>query len=215
MDNPFEPSFKPQSDPVFHEWESRTESVPQEPVIDEQEILRQTCEKLKEEAKVQGYAEGLKAAEAKLKKCQKEFSHALNALLQPQQSLNETVIKELVLAIIWICKTCIDIELTIHPEKLTSLFTVIKEELPSLKGNKKLALHPQDLEWVRTQTHEDIYGEIQNMLVADPGMTRGGFYLESDQSILDGQIISRLTNLFSEHVSKADFMSTAIRAKDA
>lgn len=210
MTDTFEPAFKTRSAPVFHQWESTGEMVSPEPRVDEQELLRQTCEKLKEEAKAQGYAEGLKAAEESIKQQQKEFSHALNALLQPLQSLDEVLIKELILSVIWICKTCINIELSIHPEKLAMLFGLIKEELPSLKGNKILALHPEDLEWVRGQTQQEIYEEIQNMLVADPELTRGDFYLQSNQSVLDGQIVSRLTNLFSDYVSKADFKTSTI-----
>lgn len=208
MTKTFEPYFKPRAALVFHQWESSEEPRQSEPVIDEQEILRITCEQLKEEARAQGYAEGMRAAEADILQKQKEFSKALSALMQPMQLLDETLIEELIKTMLWICQACIGIELSVNPDKLTALFNLIKEELPSLKGNKILALNPEDFEWVRQQSEEGIYAEIQNMLVADPNLSRGDFYLQSEQSVLDGQVIARLSNLFSEYVSKADFIAT-------
>jgi flagellar assembly protein FliH len=208
MTKAFEPSFKPQSKVIFNQWESSSDALNHAPIIDEQELFKQACEKLRAEAKALGYEEGLKAAEQSIQERQKEFTNALNALLQPMHLLDETLIKELVKTMLWICQACIGLELSINPEKLVALFTVIKDELPSLKGNKILALNPEDLEWVHQQTQDNIYAEVQNMLIADANLSRGDFYLQSDQSVVDGQITTRLSNLFSEYVSKADFISS-------
>lgn len=205
MANQFEPYITNKAPLVFNQWES-SEQTCREPFIDPQEILRLECEQLKEAARTAGYQAGLQQAEHEILQIKNEFSTALQGLLQPSQLLDEALIQELIKTTLWLCQSCIGVELSHHPHKLQVLFNIIKDELPTLKGNKILTLHPLDLEWARTQVAEGVLEEIQNMLAADETLARGEFCLRSDQSVLDGRIFTRLSSLFADYVNKTDWL---------
>ncbi|CEK11236.1 FliH/SctL family protein [Legionella hackeliae] len=203
MDKEFQPLYQERDKESFDIWELQ---VPEpEPIVevDPQKEFEDECERLREEARQQGYQEGMQQAALELETKRQELLTWFNLLKKPVILLDKKLSYELVQTITWICETCIGIELSIHPEKILILLEEIKKELPALQGDKQLLMNPMDVQYLRSELNEQEAAELKDILVADEKLERGDFYLKSDYSELDGRLKTRLQEIFKKQLMEA------------
>ncbi|KTD67442.1 MULTISPECIES: flagellar assembly protein FliH [Legionella] len=215
MSNEFEPYLKKKgNNQGFSVWEYESIIDKEAQVeINEEERFLAECERLKNEAIDKGYAEGMQRAQAEITEKRQQFVRWFDILKNPVKLLDEQVTQEIIQTIIWLSQHCIGVELSVHPDKLKNLFDSIKSELPSLKAYKVLAMHPEDVNWVQSEFNEKGIDGLQEILVADPSLSRGDFYLKGEYSELDGRIYTRLTTLFAKHITQ-DNLITPMKDQD-
>lgn len=215
MSHKFEPYNKKQrQDSDFSHWEYQALKNKEKPVVvDEKEAFEAECEILREEAIKKGYEEGLQQAQTELDEKKKEFARWFDLIQNPVKLLDEHLIQELVQTILWLCQHCISVELSVNPDKLRDLFDQIKTELPTLVNHKMLAMHPLDVAWLQEEFGENELPGLQKILVADPVLNRGDFYLKGEHSELDGRLHTRFATLFAKYITRENLI-VPIKAQD-
>lgn len=203
MTDEFIPNKTELKNTEFSVWEYRGDT-PEDPVIEisEEEKFAAKCALLKEEARAAGHAQGLEEARVQVTEQKAELVRWIDLLLNPTQLLDDKVTQELIQTMIWLCKQAIGVELSIDSNQLKGLFEAIKKELPTLQTTKKFAMHPDDVAWVKMEFDESLIPGLLQVIVADPLLNRGDFYLVDDESELDGRLHTRLTTLFSKFIDK-------------
>ncbi|MCE0723521.1 MULTISPECIES: flagellar assembly protein FliH [Legionella] len=203
MSDKFEPYLKRnENNSEFSAWEYKSIINNEAKVeINEEERFLAECERLKQEAKEKGYAEGIQQAQAEINEKRKQFIYWFDLLQKPIKLVDEQVTQEIIQTIIWLTQHCIGVELSVNPNKLIDLLNAIKSELPSLKTYKVLAMHPEDVTWVKKEFGEKEIPGLQEILVADPLLNRGDFYLKGEDSELDARVYTRLATLFTKYIT--------------
>lgn len=206
MTKEFEPYYK-KEETGFSAWEYKKAAA--EPVVEvnPEEELAKECELLREEARKKGYEEGLAQAKEEVDAKKLKLIEWAKLLKNPVHLIDDKLTQEIMQTITWISAHCIGIELSVHPDKLRELFDHIKDELPALKANKVFAMHPDDVEWVKAEMGITEIPGLQDILIADPSLSRGDFYLKSEHSELDGRVQTRLITLFSKYINKDNLIT--------
>jgi flagellar assembly protein FliH len=213
MSKEFEP-YNKKEDTGFSVWEYNQKKKEPEPVVvNEEEDFLKEREKLRQEAIQQGYEEGLKKAQAEIDAKKQDLIEWAKLLCDPVRLVDDKLTQELIQTVIWLSTYCIGVEISVNPEKLRELFKHIKDELPSLQGDKMFAMHPDDIAWIKKEIGVSEVPGLQDILVADPSLSRGDFYLKSEHSELDGRVETRLITLFSKYINK-DNLITPIETQD-
>jgi flagellar assembly protein FliH len=202
MDKEFNPYFKENIDKTFYQWDPKGEIQSTISKKTQEELLAEECEQIKQAAKQTGYEEGLAQAKQEVDEKVKELTVWVKLLEKPAKLIDEKLVQEMIQTLTFLCQHCIGIELSVNPEKLRELFKRIKDELPSLQGDKILAMNPEDFAWIGKNISEAEIPGLHGILVADANLNRGDFYLKSEHSELDGRIQSRLSSLFSKYISQ-------------
>lgn len=179
-------------------------------VLTEQQEFLAECERLKEEAVHQGYTEGMARAQAEIDEQKMLLSKWIKLIQKPVQLLDDQLVQEVIQTMIWICTHCIGVELSIHPEKLHGLLNEIKDELPALKGNTHISMHPEDIDLAKSELSSILMINLDDSLVPDPNLNRGDFYLKGDNSELDGRIHTRFETLFAKYLKKESYVTPPI-----
>lgn len=203
MSNEFEPMFT-ETPTEFTQWEYTQEDITQ-PEVDQAELLNTELENLKEQARQQGYQEGLSQAKEEIIHTSQVLGEWLHLLHKPIQIMDDALTQEVVESIIWICKTCIEIELSVHPEKIKAVFEAALAQMPALKGSKTMTMNPDDLTWLSTHLPKEQWTEIKEFLKADEALNHGDFKLNSDETELDGCVEHRLNTIFEQYIKPTDF----------
>lgn len=207
MSNEFEPFRNEGKQSEFSVWEYQSPENPEVPEISAEELFLNECERLKQEAFEKGYADGLQQGQAEILAQRELWTQWIEVLLKPVQLLDEQLIQEVIQTIMYLGEACIGVELSVNPEKLRTLINEIKGELPSLRGNKVFAMHPLDVDWIKTQMDEKEIPGLHQTLVADPSLNRGDFYLKDEHSELDGRLQTRFATLFAKYINKEQHLS--------
>lgn len=203
MSKEFEPYPHENKTMAFCDWDFNP--LPKEKNLtpaEKETLAAKALEALRQEAMDNGYAEGLRQAEAEIDRQKKELAEWIGYLQKPVKLIDDKLIQELLQTILWICQHCIGIELSIHTEKLRGLLLHIKEELPSLKSYQYLAMHPEDAQWITSEMTDKAWPGLMQMITADETLSRGDFYLKGEHSELDGRVHTRLLTLFSQYLEK-------------
>lgn len=212
MSNEFQPYGSEKNASDFNVWDFQvTKEVV--PTVNHEEELLKECERIKTEAASRGYKEGLEQAQEEINNQKTELARWINLIQNPIQLLDEQLTQELMQTVIWLSQECIGIELSLHPEKLCALIEQVKEELPSLQKNKQLAMHPDDVAWIKQEMKPSEFPELHQLLVSDSELHRGDFYLSSEHNELDGRLHSRLSTLFAKYINK-EYLSMPDKAED-
>lgn len=206
MSKEFQPYNQDENRGEFNAWEyKKIEETA--PVISKEEAFLNECERLRQEAIEKGYAEGLQKAQTEIAEQKQELVQWVELLQKPVQFMDDKLTQEIIQTVIWLSQHCISVELSVNPEKLHQLLNQIKEELPSLQGNKVFAMHPDDVSWINDEIGEQLIPGLHNILVGDPSLSRGDFYLKSEHSELDGRIQTRFITLFSKYIDKDNLIT--------
>jgi flagellar assembly protein FliH len=206
MSKEFEPYHIDENSGVFSAWEYKGPKSEHVEISKEQKFLNE-CEQIKQEAIDKGYKEGMQRAQEEIKVEKEEMLKWIELLQKPVKLLDDKLTQEIIQTVVWLSQYCIGIELSVNPEKLQDLLKAIKEELPSLKGNKLFVMHPDDVDWIKTHIHENEISGLHDVLSADPSLNRGDFYLKSEHSELDGRLQSRFITLFAKYIDKEDLIT--------
>lgn len=207
MSNEFEPYLTDDKKSEFSIWQYQVAQDPVVPEISPEDELARECELLRQEAREQGYAEGLQKAQAEINTLKAELTGWIEFFQHPVRLFDEQLVQEVMQTVIWLCQYCIGVELSVNPDKLSDLLNEIKGELPSLKGNKILGMNPEDAQWIKTQISEKEMPGIEQALYADPELNRGDFYLKGEHSELDGRLNTRLLTLCAKYINKDTFIN--------
>lgn len=201
MSKEFEPYNKEVKAIEFTTWEYQTSKEAENIHSDEEELINE-LEVIRQEAFQKGYKEGIQKAEGEINTIKAELYRWLDLIQKPAQILDDQLAQEIIQTIIWLSQHCIGIELSVNPDKLHDLLNKIKGELPSLSAKKSISMHPADIEWIKSEFPEKTISGLQEILVADPSLNRGDFYLEGEHTELDGRIQARFVTLFDEYINK-------------
>lgn len=199
MSKEFRPLYEEPAKKEFNVWDY----TPIEPVrtaSDAQIEFTIECERIRDNAREQGYQEGLQQAGAEIEALKAELNEWLEFIKNPVQLIDKALGQEIVKTIAWICEACIGIEITIQPEKLLTLVDAIKKELTAMQNERQLMMNTDDIEWLKSQLGSRNQ-EVIGILKADTTLKRGDFYLKSEYSELDGTLKARMDNLFALHLS--------------
>lgn len=208
MDNDFQPLYEEKDKDAFDVWQMKMPDPDPVIEIDEKEEFAKECARLREEVKKAAYEEGMQQAAAELQQKRQELASWLNLIQNPVELLDNALSQEIIQTIVWICEACIGIELSIHSEKLLTLLEEIKRELATLQGDKQLVMNPLDVEWLLKELNEQQVSGLTALLVADPSLSRGDFYLKSEYGELDGCLKTRLQKLFKTYLLEDEPEST-------
>lgn len=198
--------FKPYNNEVKHHefsaWEYEGIKGEKEVVISPQEAFLNECAQLRQDAVAKGYADGMQQAQTELAQSKAELRAWLELLQNPIQLLDEQLTQEIIQTIMWISQECIGVELSVHPDKLRALLNEIKNELPSLNSKKMLTMNPDDVEWLKREIGAQEIPGLHDILIPDPSLNRGDFYLKGSHSDLDGTIQMRCRSIFAKYIDK-------------
>ncbi|HAT8179697.1 TPA: flagellar assembly protein FliH [Legionella pneumophila] len=205
MSNEFEPYNKEVKKIEFTTWKYQISKDTEHSQSDEEELINE-LEAVKQEAFQKGYADGFQQAQEEINAIKEELSKWLDLIQKPVQILDEQLTQEIIQTIIWLSQHCVAVELTVNPDKLNDLLNKIKSDLPSLSGKKSISMHPDDVQWIKDVFSESTIPGLHELLVADPELNRGDFYLQGEHSELDGRIQTRFTTLFNEYINKENII---------
>ncbi|HAT2065541.1 TPA: flagellar assembly protein FliH [Legionella pneumophila] len=209
MSNEFEPYNKEVKKIEFTTWKYQVSKDAEHSPSDEEELINE-LEAVKQEAFQKGYADGLQQAQEEINAIKAELSKWLDLIQKPVQILDEQLTQEIIQTIIWLSQHCVAVELSVNPDKLNDLLNKIKGELPSLSGKKSISMHPDDVQWIKEVFSESNIPGLHELLVADPALNRGDFYLQGEHSELDGRIQTRFTTLFNEYINKENIIPMGV-----
>lgn len=214
MELDFQATFTEQDDD-FHPWEIKPEQTEEEvPEVDPQLVFAEECARLRQLAEEEGYQAGYKKAEEEIAQLRNELQEWIDYLQNPLRMLDKSLSIEIVQTIQWLCTSCIGLELSLHPEKIMAVVDEIKQELPTIKGNKQLSMHPKDAEWLRNQLEKQKFFALTEILVEDGSLERGDFYLRSEFCELDGRLQTRLQQIFLEQFNSEKEQNSDIDSLD-
>lgn len=197
MTSDFEPLEFEQKPTGFSAWEMSKLVNEGQIKVSEKDKLESEKARLVEEAIEKGYQEGLRRANEEIMASQAALSHWINLLQKPVTLIDDKLTQELIQTVIWLCEHCIGVTIKSNPEQLQAIVDTIKDELPSITGNKTLLMHPEDLTWLKSKI--DTNG-LSAVLVEDPALSRGDFYIKGEHTELDGCLKTRLTTLFGKYI---------------
>lgn len=209
MSNEFEPYNKEVKKIEFTTWKYQVSKDAEHSQSDEEELINE-LEAVKQEAFQKGYADGFQQAQEEINIIKAELSKWLDLIQKPVQILDEQLTQEIIQTIIWLSQHCVAVELSVNPDKLNDLLNKIKGELPSLSGKKSISMHPDDVQWIKEVFSESNIPGLHELLVADPTLNRGDFYLQGEHSELDGRIQTRFTTLFNEYINKENIIPMGV-----
>lgn len=164
-----------------------------------EEIERWRAE-AQQEGHEQGYREGYAQGEAEARRELEEKARQLEALIEfleaPLQFLDEEVEKQLSLLAVTLAQQLVRREIRAEPGEIIGL---IREAIKLLPGNSRhirITLHPEDAALLRNTLSLDGDGDGPAwQLIEDPMITRGGCEIQSDQSVINLTLETRLQAL--------------------
>lgn len=208
MSNEFEPYHTENKNNEFSVWDYRGSKDDELIEVNQEEEFLKQCEIIKQEAFEKGYADGLDQGQAEIDAQKEELKQWLEFIQNPIKLLDDQLIDEMLQTLIWLSQYCIGVELSANPDKLRQLFDEIKKELPSLRGNKILGMHPDDVAWLKAKIDDKEMPGIENALFADSNLNRGDFYFQDEHRELDGRISTRFITLFAKYIKKENLISS-------
>lgn len=150
------------------------------------------------EGTAQGLSEGRALAQAEHNTLQQTFASTLASLLaalQSQASLQEAALAQQLLELsLDMSKALVKHALTVQPELVLPLIRQSLDELPSLKKQGILRLHPQDLSLASAWLDAELR-PLGWRCVADENMERGGCLIETASNGIDASLSTRWKRL--------------------
>lgn len=152
-------------------------------------------EALQEQARQEGFAQGLQEGRAagtqQIQKQASQLEALFRALQEPFAELDEAVEEQLVQLSLLVARQLVRRELKTTPEQVIAVVREAIAALPVASRELRLLLHPDDIEIVRDAL--SMQDEADNIkIVSDPVQTRGGCRILTDTSQIDATVESRL-----------------------
>lgn len=160
-------------------------NTPSQPTVHELAALEQQA---REEGYAAGRAEGLVAAQQKLRERMAQLDALYDAAARPLLALDEQTGQELVRLATIVASRVITRELQLSPDLIARAVREAAAALPAATRELRVHVHPEDLALLQ----ELGTAESHWQLLADPALARGGCQLESERSRLDARVETRL-----------------------
>jgi flagellar assembly protein FliH len=193
---PFEHVIKNEE---FHLWEHDKPLSQQQKQNQQQQ---QEIHDIQNKAAQQGFQEGLEQAKHEAKIYHQQLEDILTILSNPAKLIDKQVEEQIVQTIIWLCKECIGIELSINPNKIGVIISELAPYLAKITAPKTLYLNPQDLGLFKEIVEkENLSNNIDNIL-EDERLSRGEYRLKTESSELDGRVQTRVAMLVEQHLTE-------------
>ena len=168
-----------------------------------QNVLAQELALARENAKTEGYQQGLAEGQAEAKRILAEQGQqlqlAMAALREPKQWIDTELERELFLMTLSLARQLLRHELSVRPELIENLVHQAIEALPVNSGDLSIYLNPADVEVLRNLAAER--GEAIDsswQLLEDPTVSRGGCRISNDCSRIDEELETRLQRITAE-----------------
>lgn len=152
----------------------------------------------------QGYAAGMKQAEAESQKriaaLEQSLTQAkslLKVLTQPLEQLDQDVEEQLVALSMAIAKHIVRREVKLDPSQIIAVVRETVGLLPVSQRDVRVHLHPLDAQLLRERLAEP-HAESAWKLVEDPMMARGGCRVTTDTAQIDARLETRLAAAFAQ-----------------
>lgn len=153
--------------------------------------LQQLQKEAYDEAHAAGFAEGLAAGEAEVRRRTSRLDELLLALARPFDALDESVEKQLVELAMTVVRQLFRREIKIEPSHVIGVVREAINLLPAASRGIAVHLHPEDAELVR-KSLSPAEGERAWTIVEDPLIGRGGCTVTTDSSKIDAQAETRV-----------------------
>jgi len=204
MSKEFQPATDKLKKTEFKNWEihhQQVETAKQQQLSDTA-LKEAELQEMREKAYEEGYNQGMEAAQQEVAALKDNLRYWIKIFCHPSEQIEQSIKTEIVDTIFWICKHCIQVELSCHPEALQNIIDEALKALPSLGDSKKLFVNEQDLEWIEAQLLPKDKEIILSVAYQDPSLERGEFYISDEQSELDGRLSTRLDKILRKHLPK-------------
>ena len=161
-------------------------------------LTAEAIEKLQQQAREEGHAEGFKKGvedgAGEIKQRVAHLEAVLNKLNQPLQDLDEEVVDQMVSLSTTIARQLVRRELRIEPEQVVAVVRETISSLPVTARNIRVFLNPEDAQIVRDVLLASS-SEQRWEIVEEPVMNRGGCKVVTDTSRIDASMEARLTSI--------------------
>jgi flagellar assembly protein FliH len=186
------PSVDSTSTQVFHD-----ESRPKPEQQGETSIpTAQEIENWHQQAREEGYQEGLKQAAQENEQLKQRLTSLINFFESPLQALNEEVEQQLSLLAVTLAQQLVRREIRAEPGEIIGVIRESVQLLPANSRKIRISLHPEDADLLRKvlqldENEEELSWKIRE----DPMITRGGCEIVSDKSVINATLENRLQSL--------------------
>lgn len=156
-----------------------------------------------EEAKAQGHAAGLAAAQpqidARLRELDAQISNfrsALDALARPLALMDSQVQEQLAELAVGIARQLLRRELRTDPSQVISVVRETVALLPAAARDVRVQLHPEDAALLRERL---VAPQVESAwtILEDPVMSRGGCRVTAEAAEIDARVETRLSAVMS------------------
>ncbi|MEE9494467.1 MAG: flagellar assembly protein FliH [Gammaproteobacteria bacterium] len=166
---------------------------------DQQLLTAGELEDLQEEARQEGYIQGLEEGRSAGLREMQERAEQLQGLIKvldkPFEQLDETVETQLVQLAMIVARQMVRRELKTDRQQVIAVVKESLRALPVASRHIQLVLHPEDASLVR---EELLMEEEQNIqVIEDPVQTRGGCQVLTKTSLIDATVESRLNAIIA------------------
>jgi flagellar assembly protein FliH len=163
-------------------------------------------EALREGARAEGYEEGLQegraagraeaydAGRAELALEQENLRAIAATFSQAVTAADETIASDVLDLALHLARSMVRTALTVRPELIIPIVREAIDYLPVLQAPAILALHPEDIEIVRTALSDEL-DKGGWRVVADPQVGRGGCKVDTASNQIDAQAAARWARL--------------------
>jgi flagellar assembly protein FliH len=162
----------------------------------EQEKLQEQ-EKIKHDAFNHGYQDGLEKATTANQEYSQQILRVIDVLNNPYNLIDKEVEEQLLQTLLWLCKTCIKIELSTHPDKIRAVIEEIKPYFGKIYEKKRLYLNHISVEMIK-QCLKSEETDISESIIEDDTLSVGEYRLKTDSSELDGRFETRFHALIEQ-----------------
>ncbi|MCH1931893.1 flagellar assembly protein FliH [Shewanella sp. A25] len=144
----------------------------------------------------QGHEQGVEAGLNDAKQLVSRFEGLLSQFEKPLQLLDGDIEHALMTLTMALAKSVIGHELKTHPEQILSALRLGVESLPIKEQSVSIRLHPDDVSLVETLYSSTQLNRNQWILESDPSLTPGDCIINSQRSLVDLTLNSRIEAVF-------------------
>lgn len=156
----------------------------------------QEMEQWRKDAEAEGYAEGLKRAEAEMTPDKERLRTLIEFLEKPLQALNDEVEQQLTQVAVSLAQQLVRRELRNDPGEIVGLIRESVKLLPANSRSISILINPEDASLVRSALSIDPNDEERSWrLFEDPIISRGGCEIKTESTVINVTLENRLSEL--------------------
>lgn len=153
-------------------------------------------EQWRKEAEAEGYAEGLRRAEAEMAPDKERFKTLIEFLQKPLQALNDEVEQQLSQVAVSLAQQLVRRELRVDPGEIVGLIRESVKLLPANSRSISILINPEDASLVRSALSIDPNDDERSWrLFEDPMISRGGCEIKTESAVINATLENRLSEL--------------------